>query len=198
MAKKRTLDAGKVLETALALADEHGADNVTLAAVANALDIRIPSLYNHVEGLPGLRYQMALWTTRQFEDRLRRAAVGKSGEAAIMSVAYACRDFALAHPGLYVLTQRPAQADQPELAAAQHEVVAILVAILEPYGYDEDNRLHTVRALRSILHGFVDLEAHGGFGMPLDIEVSFRQLLDLFMLGLNARNAQGAGGDTNT
>ena len=189
MATKRNVDPERVVQTAIALADETGMDSVTLALVAEKLGIRIPSLYNHVSGLPGLRYAMALWATRQLGDQMRRAAVGKSCEGAIVGVAYACRAFAQAHPGIYGLTQRPAQADQTELEAAQIEVVDILLAVLEPYGFDDADRLHAVRALRSVLHGFVDLEANGGFGMPLDREVSFQRLIELFTQGLRTRVA---------
>lgn len=186
LVKKRTVDAERVLQTAITLADASSVDSLTLASVANALGIRLPSLYNHVAGLPGLRYQLALWATREFGDQLRRAAVGKAGEDAIVSIGLAARAFAHTHPGLYILTQRPAQADQPELAAAQADVIDIFLVVLAPYGENENDRLHLIRALRSLLHGFVDLETSGGFGMPLDIEESFRRALDLFIRGLHA------------
>jgi Tetracyclin repressor-like, C-terminal domain len=131
---------------------------------------------------------MALWGVQQIGDMMRRAAVGKSGDDAIFAVADACRAFALAHPGIYPTTQRAAS-ENPDIAAAQVEVVDILVAVLAPYGFQGDDRLHAVRALRSLLHGFVDLEISGGFGMPLDRDVSFRQLVQLFIVGLHARQA---------
>jgi hypothetical protein len=106
-----------------------------------------------------------------------------------VSVANAYRTFALAQPGIYPLTQRPATADQEVLAEAQREVVDICIAILAPYGFEADDKIHAVRALRSMLHGFVDLETSGGFGMPLDRDASFRHLVELFIVGLRARQA---------
>jgi AcrR family transcriptional regulator len=186
---RKNVDFERVLQTAIALADEGGFESVTLASVANQLGIRIPSLYNHVAGLPALRTAMALWGVRELADRTRRAAVGKSGDTAIVSVADAYRAFALAHPGIYAATQRAAPADEPDLVAAQTEMVEIMIAVLAPYGLNEQDSLHAIRALRSAMHGFIDLETSGGFGMPLDRQVSFRRLIQLVIEGLHMAQA---------
>jgi hypothetical protein len=106
----------------------------------------------------------------------------------VISIAHAYRAFALAHPGVYPLTPRAPSPDQPELIAAAGELLEIVMVVLEPYGFDEEERLHAVRALRSILHGFVDLEAAGGFGMNLDRDESFRRLVQILVDGLRARS----------
>jgi AcrR family transcriptional regulator len=190
MASRKHIDFQKVLETAIALADEKGLDAVTLADIAEQLGIRIPSLYNHISGLPGLRYEMNVWAVRQLVEQIRRAAVGKSGEDALVSIAQAYRAFALAHPGVYPLTPRAPTPDQLELGAAAAELLEIILAVLDPYGFSEEEKLHAVRALRSVLHGFVDLEAAGGFGMNLDRDESFRQLVQLLVDGLRTRRDQ--------
>lgn len=187
MASRKNIDFNQVLQTAVTLADEGGFESVTLASVASQLGIRIPSLYNYVQGLAGLRYEMTIWGVKQLTEHVRRAAVGKSGEAAIFSVATALRSFAITHPGIYAVTQRASSAEQPELVAAQTEAVEILVVILEPFGFEADDRLHAVRALRSLVHGFVDLEITGGFGMPLDRDTSFHYLMEIFVNGLRER-----------
>jgi len=43
-----------VVEEAARIADAEGLAEVTLARVAESLGVRAPSLYNHVEGLPGM------------------------------------------------------------------------------------------------------------------------------------------------
>ena len=148
---------------------------VTLAAVAEQLGIRIPSLYNHVDGLAGLRSLMSLWAVRELEDRLRRAAVGNAGADAILSMADAYREFAHAHPGVYRLTLRAADLKETELVTAAQETLDLLFAALRPYDLATEDMLHTIRALRSVLHGFVDLEISGGFGMALDRDESFQR-----------------------
>ncbi|NJK33124.1 MAG: helix-turn-helix transcriptional regulator [Deltaproteobacteria bacterium] len=66
--RTKSIDLDRVIQTAAALADEHGYDAVTLARVAEQLGIRIPSLYNYISGLDGLRREMALWALRQLGD----------------------------------------------------------------------------------------------------------------------------------
>src|SRR6185503_16650134 len=144
MASRKHIDFQRVLETAIALADEKGLDALSLADVAGQLGIRIPSLYNHISGLPGLRYEMNVWAVRQLVEQIRRAAVGKSGGDAIMSVAQAYRAFALAHPGVYPLTPRAPAPDQPELIAAAQELLDIVLAVLDPYGFNEEDKLHAI------------------------------------------------------
>lgn len=186
MSVKRHTNQALVVQTAVQLADANGFEAVTLAAVAEALGIRIPSLYNHVSGLPGLRSLMSLWGVQELGDLLRRAAVGRAGADAIMSMGEAYRAFAHTHPGVYRLTLRAPAPDEPELAAAGQEILDILLATLRPYGLSADDMLHTVRGLRSVLHGFVDLEISGGFGMSLDRDESFRRLLLEFVAGIQS------------
>jgi len=189
MPPKRNTDLQKVVQTAVTLADENGFENVTLASVAEQLGIRIPSLYNHVSGLPGLRYQMTLWGVRQLTEQLRRAAVGKSSDEAVFSLAHAYRASAHAHRGLYMATLRAPKPDEPELIAEAEQIIEVLLAVLQPYGFSPDDKLHMIRAFRSVLHGFVGLEIAGGFGLSLDRDESFRQLITLFVQGLHARRS---------
>jgi hypothetical protein len=40
------------------------------------------------------------------------------------------------------------------------------------------------------VHGFVVLEAGGGFGLPEDLDESFRHLVDVVIAGLHAPSRQ--------
>lgn len=184
MSPRKNIDLERVVQTAIEIANEQGYEAVTLALVAEKLEIRVPSLYNHVAGLPGLRYQMRLWGTKQLTDQLRRAAVGKAGKDAILSVAKAYRAFAQQYPGIYAMTLRAPNADETELAIVAAEVLDIVIAVLQPYGLSDDDMLHAVRGFRSISHGFVDLDTAGGFGMALDKDESFRRLVEAFIQGM--------------
>ena len=192
MPPKKQVDAQRILEVSIALADAHGLEAVTLASVAEQLGIRVPSLYNHVEGLPGLRRALALWGLRQLTDQVRRAAVGKAGEAAILSVAQAYRAFAHTHPGVYPGTLRAASPEEAEGAQAGQGLLEVGQAVVAGYALSEEDALHAVRGLRSVLHGFVALELVGGFGMPLDRDESFRRLIAAFTQGLARLNQSGS------
>ena len=75
-------------------------------------------------------------------------------------------------------------ADDHELQEVGREVIEVILAVLAAYKLRGDEALHAVRGLRSIVHGFVSLEAAGGFGLPLDLDESFRRLVQMFIRGL--------------
>ena len=180
------LDRAGVVRAAAAVADEVGLDNLTLARIAERLNVRAPSLYNHVAGLDDLRRGLAAFGARELAARLGRAAVGKAGDEAVAAVADAYRAFARARPGLYAALQRAPDQDDEDAVRAAHDVVAIVVAVLGAYGLGGEDVLHAVRGFRSLLHGFVALETTGGFGLPLDLDESFRRLVATFTAGLRA------------
>lgn len=184
MPAKGHLDRAGVVQTAASVADRDGLEAVTLASVARQLGIRIPSLYNHIAGLTGLRQEMALMGICQLADKIRRAATGKAGEDAIIGIADAYRAFTHEHPGLYAAALRVPDPKNSEMMAAGQEVVDIVLAVLQHYHLSGEDAIHAVRGLRSALHGFVDLEAADGFGLPLDCDESFQRLIHMFIRGL--------------
>lgn len=186
MARSVGIDRERVVAVAAELADEVGLDQLTLAQVAARLGVRLPSLYNHVEGLPGLRRELALRGLRQLLERLGGAAIGKSGDAAMLAVGLAYRRFVLEHPGVYAATVRAPAPDDREVQQVSAAIVGVVLAVLEPYGLDEDAAIHAVRGLRSIAHGFATLELAGGFGIPLARDESYLRLLRAYVAGLRA------------
>lgn len=181
------LSPAAVVAAAADLADANGLDAVTLAAVAGAVGVRTPSLYNHVGGLDDVRRGVALTALRELGDALRDAAVGRAGDDALVALAHAYRAYAREHPGRYAATERaPAAADE-ELATAGARAVDALLAVLRGYGLDSDDAIHAARAVRSALHGFVALEAGGGFGIPVGVDESFDRMVAALARGLRER-----------
>jgi AcrR family transcriptional regulator len=186
MAAHKQVNLGRVIEVAVTLADQRGLESVTLAEVAGALGIRVPSLYNHISGLAGLQSEIALWGSRKMLEATRTAAVGKSGRAAIISISNAYRSFAQTHPGVYPFLLRAPTEEEPEHVEIAVTWVDSLARVLAHYHQSEEDTLHTIRAWRSLMHGFISLEVAGGFRMALDRDESFRRLIALFVDGLEA------------
>lgn len=180
------LNLPTLIHAATEIADNQGLEAVTIALLAQKLKIRSPSLYNHVKGLPDIRRQLALSGIAQMSEVFTRALVGKSGDAAVQAFCYAYLTFARAHPGLYEAVQRAAEPDDKLLKEAGGDMVQIAVKALEEYGLRGDEAIHSVRGMRSMLHGFVSLERQGGFGYPLDLDVTFRLIVQTFLEGIKA------------
>ena len=62
--------------------------------------------------------------------------------------------------------------------AASAGAVQIVFDALAGYGLTGDDAIDATRAFRAALHGFVSLEAAGGFGLPQDVDRSFHKLVD--------------------
>ncbi|MEV4464291.1 WHG domain-containing protein [Micromonospora echinofusca] len=171
------LNQHAVVREAARLADEVGADQLTLAALASRLGVALPSLYKHVRGADALAQKLSALATAELADELTAAVAGRAGGDALRAVATAYRAYAHRHPGRYPATQRVPDPTDPEHVAAGERAVGAIGATLRGYGLDGDDALDATRMLRSTLHGFVSLEAAGGFGLPRAVDASFESLV---------------------
>lgn len=179
--KRRRLTRGAVVDAAAELLDEQQGREVTLAQVAGRLGVRTPSLYNHVNGLEELRQDIAVAGARELAERIGQSAIGRSGEDALREIAWAYRSFAKERPGLYLATQRAPEPGQTELAEVAEGILRVLRVVMGPFGLSDEEQVHAIRALRSMVHGFVSLELNGGFGMPVDLDASFDYLVRMYI-----------------
>lgn len=178
------LDAEAVVAAAATLADANGLHQLTLARLAGALGIRTPSLYTHIGGLDDLRARLGARGARELATSLQRAVAGRARVDALVAIALAYREYAHTHPGTYAALQ--IVSDSEEFEAAGAEVVGTIVAVLRGYSLTGERAIHAVRAIRSALHGFVSLEREGGFGLPVDVDESYDNLVSMLDAGLAA------------
>ena len=178
----------KVIRNAEELTDHLGLENVTLAAVAESLGIRLPSLYKHIEGLPALRSSVRQRAILELTEVMTRATVGRAGAHAVVALATAMRGWARNHPGRYAATVAPSRRqDRPapdvEEPAAE-AALNVVFDVLSAFDLSGEDAIHATRILRSLLHGFVSLEAAGGFAMSADVDRSFERAIDVFVASL--------------
>jgi AcrR family transcriptional regulator len=184
------LTVTRVVEEGERIADEVGLENLTLAALAERLGVRQPSLYKHIAGTDGLRRSIALRAKRELAGVLGRAAVGRSRGEAITAMARAYRAWAHEYPGRYSAAQRAPVVGDVDDEIASAALVQVAFDVMAGYELRDNDAVDAIRALRAALHGFVTLEAGGGFGMPVDIDRSFDRLVG----GLATAFADWSGG----
>jgi AcrR family transcriptional regulator len=187
MSPRAGLDKEQVVRAAAELLNTEGPAALSLNRLARRLGVQTPSLYNHVAGLPGLQRELALLNVRRLGERLERAAIGRSGAVGLRAIAQAYREHIKESPGVYMATLRVSgnqDEASPELEAAEGRVLSVVLAVVASFGLSEEDGLHAVRGLRSVVHGFASLEVAGGFGLPLDLDESFRRLVEMFIHGL--------------
>jgi AcrR family transcriptional regulator len=174
------IDSEAIVAAAATVADADGLEAVSLARVAESLGVRSPSLYAHVDGIDDVVRRLGARGLEELAVALSRAVEGRSGGDALRALATAYRSYALGHPGSYAASQRSSTLAHDERAqAAGAAVVRIAVATLRGYGLEGDDAIHAVRVIRSALHGFVALEASGGFAMAQAVDETFDRLVAL-------------------
>jgi len=184
MSPRAGLTTGAVVDLAVALVDEFGPGELTLAKIAERAGVAAPSLYKHVKNLADLRRLIDLRVVKEMAETLRAAATGREGGEAVAALADAYRRYLQTHPHrTHALTVAPDRGDV-ELGTATHAVAEVVFAVLRPFGFDHAQSVHATRCIRAAVHGFAGLEASGGFGRPEDVGESFEVLKTMLVQGL--------------
>ncbi|WP_416978332.1 TetR/AcrR family transcriptional regulator [Streptomyces sp. T028] len=178
------LTADRLVAAAAELADEAGADGVTLSALARRFGVKDASLYSHVKNLRDLRIRLALFVGGEMIDRIAPAVAGLAGKDALAAFAGAYREYALQHPGRYAAGQLRIDQDVAVDSAALRRTAEITHGMLRAYGLAEPDLTDAVRLLRSTFHGYCALEAGGSFGAPRDVQRSWEKAIDALHLAL--------------
>lgn len=175
---RKGLTAAKVVDAAFEVADQTGLDQLTMAAVAARLNVRLPSLYKHIDGLPALRRQMAVRAKLDLADLIIRSSAGLSGRSALQALAEGYLIWGHRHPAAYAASLvAPALGDEADLDASSEAAQAVY-AVLRGYRLDEATMIDAVRTIRALLHGYTGLTLAGGFGLDRSVDSSLSWALD--------------------
>ncbi|MFG2881954.1 TetR/AcrR family transcriptional regulator [Streptomyces sp. NPDC048297] len=172
------LTTERLVRAGAELADEVGFDQVTVSALARQFDVKVASLYSHLKNSHDLRTRIALLALEELADLAAEALAGRAGKDALGAYANVYRDYAREHPGRYEAA-RFRLAPETAAASAGPRHAQMTRAILRGYDLDEPDQTHAVRLLGSVFHGYVSLEAAGGFSHSApDSQESWTRILD--------------------
>jgi AcrR family transcriptional regulator len=178
------LDRARVIQEAARLIDEERLDHLSLGRLAARLGVRVPSLYNHIAGLPGLKRDLALYCLRDLLGLLRQAVADRSGAEAILALLEAYRDYARRMPGRYCLTlQVPAPGDSEWQQMGEH-IAEMAGRVLASYRLDAEATIQAIGGLRMLIEGAISLETAGAFAIPLRLDESICWMTRLYLAGL--------------
>lgn len=168
------LNRNAILEEAAKMADERGAQSLTLKSLAEQLGIKPPSLYKHFSGgLDEINTELMLYGWSLMEKSVINSAVGRSGDEAVMAICQSYRSFARNHKGLYEIMQWYNMYQSEKHLKATEGMVNVMMRIMDAYEVETEEKVHTVRMLRSFLHGFAMLESHSVYGSPYPVDDTF-------------------------
>ena len=176
---RKGLSREAIIDTAAALAEQKGADNLTLRELAETLGVKTASLYNHLQGLPELNARLAECALDRLMDTLETAMAGRTGAEGLRALATAYRTFAREQPQLYRAMVSLPRFSDPSLVERKHAFMDLFNRVLAPCRLPDDRRIHLSRTIRSALHGYCALAAAGFFQSPLASPVeSYEQIIE--------------------
>lgn len=179
------LSRERVIEAAVELIEEFGAENFSMRALAESLNVKTASLYNHVKSMEALFTDVCAYALKMQYSSEMQALAQKTGKAAILALANASRQFAKAHWKLYRLIMNRAASCFDELGAASQYIVEPFLKALEHCELTRAEKCHWQRVLRGIIHGFVSQEEAGFFAhYPEKVDESFEIAVQCYIDGL--------------
>ena len=176
-----------VIRAASDLADEKGLNNVSLKSVAEKLNIRTPSLYNHIESLDHLLLEVAHQGMRCMNDRMTQAAIGSIGETAIQKVAAAYLDYMIEHPEVYETIQWISWHGTEETSSIFHNYILLLSTLIRSCPFKEENTTDILNMLMGTLHGYTTLQLRYAFSNPDKVRDGLCNAIHTLFLGIHQK-----------
>ena len=183
---QKGINRALILAKAIELIEESGKPDISMAEIAAALQIRTPSLYNHVKNVQELYLDVISCAADRLYQAQIAAIAGLERDEAITALAAAYRTFVHEHPGLYQIIMTSPSHREAVVQNAGAAAAEPITAVLAQYGLTGDDAIHWHRILRSIIHGFLSQEEAGFFRhSPVSMQDSYQLAIRCFLNALH-------------
>ncbi len=81
MSPRIGLSQNMIVDAASQIADKEGLNGVTLAVLSKKMNVRSPSLYNHINGLQAIRTELAVSGLTKLYDQKADAVTVQKGDS---------------------------------------------------------------------------------------------------------------------
>jgi len=183
---KNNISDELIIETAALISNKVGLENLSLKMIAEELNIKSPSLYNHISSLSNIKERLMIYGWKQVENKMIESAVGVSGYKALKNMCYAFYDYTTNNKGVFTAMLWYNKYDNEEKDNTTKRLFDMLFRVMKSLNINDDNINHTIRTLRSFLEGFSLLVNNNAFGNPISIKESFDLSLEIIMNGIRS------------
>ena len=175
-----------IIEVSAKLSNEVGLDNLSLKMIAEKLNIKSPSLYNHIKRLEEIKKKIMIYGWKQMEQEMITSAVGVSGYDALRNMCNAFYEYATNNKGIFSSMLWYNKYENNESNEATTRLFNIVFKIMKPLNISDENINHIIRTLRSFLEGFSLLVNNNSFGHEVSIKESFDLSLEIIINGIKS------------
>ena len=176
-----------IIQTAADIADKEGLQNVSLKVIAEALEIRTPSLYNHIKNLGELLREVAHDGMRSMNARMVKAAIGHVGDKALKIIATEYLNYMIEHTGVYEIIQWANWNGTEETAAIYNEYISLLNAFIIPYNLEIESSREVLNMITGFIHGYTTLQLRYAFSNPERVQHELYNAMDTLLLGVHQK-----------
>lgn len=183
---KNNISDELIIETSARIANKVGLDNLSLKIIAEELNIKSPSLYNHISSLDEIKSQLMVYGWKQIEEKMIDSAVGVSGYEALKNMCNVFYDYTTNNKGIFTAMLWYNKYESDEKENATKRLFNMLFKIMKSLNITDENINHIIRTLRGFLEGFSLLVNNNAFGNPISIKESFDLSLEIIMNGIKS------------
>ena len=183
---KNSINDELIVETSAGIANKIGLNNLSLKIIAEELNIKSPSLYNHINSLEEIKQRLMVYGWKQMEEKMLDSAIGVSGYEALKNMCYAFYDYAINNKGVFTAMLWYNKYESVDKEKATTKLFNMIFKVMKPLDISDDNINHIIRTLRSFLEGFSLLVNNNSFGNPVSIKESFDLSLEIIMNGIKS------------
>lgn len=173
---RKGLTQEKIIDEAIYLIKERGYKEFSMRTLAEQLDVKPASMYNHFKSLEDVVIAVGLKIYERFnavqEEAINNARTRKE---AVMALALAYRQFAFENPELYKVIRVLPKLGGEQLTEIVQEWIKPMKQVMSLYHIDNEKQMHWQRIYRATITGFLSNEISGQFVWnPVSPEESYR------------------------
>ena len=166
--RRKPLSRDRILDAAVAFADEHGIDALSMRKLGQQLGFEAMSLYNHVANKDDLLDGMLDLVLAEMEP-----PASDGGLAAIRNSSLSAYEALRRHPWAAGLLMTPARVRPARLA-----FMNALLGALHNAGFSAETTYHAYHAIDAHIIGFSLWQATHDFALPEEITADIRSFLE--------------------
>lgn len=175
--KGLTMDG--IVNAAMELLLEKGYNGFSVRELAQKLECRAASLYNHIDSFDDVNRAVGKLASRQMNEAMEAATEGKTGDEAVRALAWEYRRFAENHFELYQAVMGMPALDQNDSLKVGRDSLIVIRKVVHQYGISEADAVNFSRCFRGVLHGFVSFELAGYYtNKAVSVEDTFEFLIN--------------------